>query len=432
MKVEAKNKKKPGAPVAKTMGIKKKTPTAPAGVAAKKKKEEAVASPAKKVGAKKAKTTAVDSPVKKVGSKKKATTPSTVTVKEKEVVAKKAKTATVTPAGKKGAAAVASEEKGKKKAKKGAIAASGEKVEKKEGAETKEEGVKDSGVAQEKTKRTRRKRKTNKRKLNVDTEEGASPSKKRKVAEPMEMKLEGKHYEIFCKRNEEVLLRTLYVVMDNFKLSYIATPPPVFKSAQFVKICGTKGLIHLEYKSKKEAEKMKDVLQKNKLIKEVRLASEKVDGKKESTSVNVHPLKLYVTNIPRDVTRLVLKKQFPTASGLIVKRKKGYVHVIYKTQEEAAKVFEEAENIQINDVKVTVLYVRSKRKTKTSKRKRGSRQKNKKGSPVKKAEEEEKEGSAEEEKKEDTEESSGENVKSDEGASDKKKKNRRKRKVAAK
>lgn len=358
MKIEVKTKKKPSVPSVKTMGVKKKAKT-PAVVAVKGKKA-AIAKEGKK---------AIVSSTKEEAGKK--------------------ETAKVTPIAKKEAVIEKVDVKPKKakkgkKVKKAADAADAAKAGPKE---KQMEDDKDRGTEGKKRKRRKsRKPKIRKPKVSVEVQEKAeegenptsigkqkreiegndsgSPAKKQKVAEEkepepeeMEMNLTGDLYKIFCKRRDDLKDRVLYAKLEKFNLGYYAKPPALFDSAQHVRICTEKGLFYLEYKTKKEAEKQKVLLEHNSLIKSVNSMNKKSDDSETDSVITVHPRKLFIVNVPPRITRDMLVASFPTAQHVHNMPKTRCACLIYKTEEEAEDAFVASDNVMVKGVKLTVLYL---------------------------------------------------------------------------
>lgn len=327
MKLEVKNKKKPAAPSVKTVRIKKKA-SAPSRVAKKGKKATNTE------GVKKAIT--------------------------KEVEVKKVKTANPSPGVKKKAAvgSAAKVDKKKKKANKEANVTSGKNKETagdttstgKAGIKRKQEKENNSINAGEK-KKVRKKRNARKQKSQVDD---GKPGKKGNKAEPNLMKLQGELCEIFWNRSLEVKARTLIVAMKNFTANQ--SSDPVFESAHRIQTNKLKKLLFLEYKTKAEAKTMKNVLQKNSQIKYAKFMNRVSKEQKRPDTITVHPKRLYIGNVPSEVTVADLKMKFPTALSVIVTHSKGKAKLIFKNKKNAREAFEASSNVWYNGVKLTVLY----------------------------------------------------------------------------
>ncbi|XP_042887580.1 muscle M-line assembly protein unc-89-like [Penaeus japonicus] len=193
-------------------------------------------------------------------------------------------------------------------------------------------------------------------------------NKKKTISEKMVLK--GKLFDIYCERKKALDSRSLFVVLEEFKHGYYSNPPSIFKNAQHVRMVGTKGLVSLEYKSVNDAEKMKAFFENSSLVKEVRFATRPEGQSKEYTSIDVNPYKLFVVNVSHQVTKDMLEKKFPTAKSFVMRPKSGFAHVIYETKEEAAKVFEKANQVKCGNVKLTVLYVTSPEPVKPKKKKK--------------------------------------------------------------
>lgn len=375
MKIEVKTKKKPAAPSVKTMGIKKKATTSP-GVD---RKKAAITKVVKKAAAEDVKK-AITKEVKKAATTKEIKDKKVKIAKKETIDASEEKKVQVADT----ISAVKAEPKTNQKENDGE-AAKKKRVRKRRAnkqkakIENKDSEEKESnGATEAKNKKAPQKRKPSEAEDKSGNENSASLAKKNKTEEDTEMIVKGKLFNIFCKRRNELRARSLFVMMNEFNVSIATDPPPIFKSALRYKICGTKGLINLEYKSPQEAKEMKAVLQKNSLIKNVRLVAAKGKLKKQFSSISVHPRKLSIENLSPGVTQGELKKLFPTALSAFVHKKEGKAKLIFKTKKDAAKAFEEAEDIEINGVKLIVLYCKAPKKLPEklkAKKKRGKKKK---------------------------------------------------------
>lgn len=402
MKIEVKTKKKPAAPSVKTMGIKKKATTSP-GVD---RKKAAITKVVKKAAAEDVKK-AITKEVKKAATTKEIKDKKVKIAKKETIDASEEKKVQVADT----ISAVKAEPKTNQKENDGE-AAKKKRVRKRRAnkqkakIENKDSEEKESnGATEAKNKKAPQKRKPSEAEDKSGNENSASLAKKNKTEEDTEMIVKGKLFNIFCKRRNELRARSLFVMMNEFNVSIATDPPPIFKSALRYKICGTKGLINLEYKSPQEAKEMKAVLQKNSLIKNVRLVAAKGKLKKQFSSISVHPRKLSIENLSPGVTQGELKKLFPTALSAFVHKKEGKAKLIFKTKKDAAKAFEEAEDIEINGVKLIVLYCKAPKKLPEKKLKAKKKRGKKKKQNTKENDKDGKDNAEKENKKETVEES---------------------------
>ncbi|XP_063607189.1 uncharacterized protein LOC134781839 [Penaeus indicus] len=328
MKLEVRNKKKPAAPSVKTTGIKKKT-SAPSGVA-KKVKKAAATEEVKKAITKEVKVKKVNTANPSPGGKKKAAVGSAAKVVNKRKKANKK-------------ANVAS---GKTKETAGDAASKG-----KVGIKRKQEEKENSSVDAGEKKKVRKKSNASEQKSQAD---GGKPGKKGNKAGPKLIRLQGKLSEIFWNRSLEVKARTLIVAMKDFSVNQ--SSDPVFESAHRIQTNKLKKLIFLEYKTKAEAKAMKNVLQKNKQIKYAKFMSRVSKEVKRPDAIMVHPKRLYIGNVPSEMTNADLKMKFPTALSVIVTHSKGKAKLIFKNRKDAKEAFEASSSVWCNGVKLTVLY----------------------------------------------------------------------------
>ncbi|XP_063607182.1 uncharacterized protein LOC134781836 [Penaeus indicus] len=170
------------------------------------------------------------------------------------------------------------------------------------------------------------------------------------------MTLVGDLLAMYEMRRDEDFKRSLYVMMKNFKKNYYKDPPPIFESAQHLRFSGSKGLAFLVYKSEEEAERMKKVLDNHRLIQDARFAGMKGCHGIREDEIVVHPYKLDIENVPAKIKYEDLEKTFQTAMEIVYKPGTCFANLIYKTKEDAEDAFRSAENVEIDGVKLSVLY----------------------------------------------------------------------------
>ncbi|XP_042887578.1 uncharacterized protein LOC122263251 [Penaeus japonicus] len=234
--------------------------------------------------------------------------------------------------------------------------------------EASETSAKETEVKKKKRSRGRRKKSTPKnvegeaadglKRKNPD-DDGTNQAKKAKIEEIVpdeKMTLDGDLLAIHEMRRDELFSRALYVMMKNFKRKHIRNPPPILGKAQHFRFCGLKGLIYLEFKTEKEAEKMKAVFENHRLIQDARFAGMKGCYGTKREEVVVHPYKLDIENIPDRIRHEDLANVFQTAWQINYIPGNCYANLVYKTKEEAEEAFRESENIEIKDIKLTVFY----------------------------------------------------------------------------
>lgn len=112
------------------------------------------------------------------------------------------------------------------------------------------------------------------------------------------------------------------------------------------------GFYFVNYKSEEMAEKMKSVLEeRDDVIVVNRMQNKEIDN------ICINPFRLFMENVPVQTTFEDLEKLFTTASEVVYMPNRCLAHMIYKSKEEAEKVFREADDIEIHGAKMTVLYV---------------------------------------------------------------------------
>lgn len=216
---------------------------------------------------------------------------------------------------------------------------------------------KDENTAPAKKKKPRRRRSKKRKAATENPEDDANEAKKAKLDVPDEkMTLDGDLLSIYETRRDEDFKRCLYVMMKNFKKTYYKDPPPIFESAQHLRFSGSKGLVFLVYKTEEEAERMKKVLDNHRLIQDTRFAGMKGCHGIREDEIVVNPYKLDIENVPGKIKYEDLEKTFQTAMEINYKRGSCFANLIYKTKEDAEEAFRCAENVEIDGVKLTVLY----------------------------------------------------------------------------
>ncbi|XP_042889660.1 nucleolin-like isoform X3 [Penaeus japonicus] len=194
-----------------------------------------------------------------------------------------------------------------------------------------------------------------KKKAKTNSEEGESPKKKTKTnsVEPNipdeKLVLKGELWDLFCKRKNEISERTLIVRLKKFSAGFLKRRPECLQDAVHY---GTKyrSLCVAVYKTKAETEKKKAELEKNEDVQLVRLWTQR------EMSPEVNPYTLFSDNVPVGTTREMLQKAFPTAIDMKFMPGNGCVNLAYKTKKAAETAFREADKVEVNGVRLCVLY----------------------------------------------------------------------------
>lgn len=164
--------------------------------------------------------------------------------------------------------------------------------------------------------------------------------------------------------------RTLYVRFPQSlsvrEKSYVQPMVPTAVDIRFPRLSpgNSAKFCYIEFETEEEASVMKDKIEKIEVNGEafyVDYVGKKSKSFNEKEPRTIDPLRLYVGGLPKEIQYSDMKEIFPTASRIFYRKashkiSQSYAYIIYKTHEEALKVFNATRDLKILGKEVIVIF----------------------------------------------------------------------------